>query len=83
MSIIYKHFFFPHPTLFSLEASNIVVLICNVQNTVVWFDLWCLGHSTQYWKDPETFDPSRFIDENGQNSKYSFLQQFGAGKYTS
>lgn len=43
--------------------------------------LWCLGHCPEHWKEPDKFDPSRFIDENGQNTKYSFFQNFGVGKF--
>lgn len=50
------------------------------KDTVILFDLWCLGYSTEYWKEPEKFDPSRFIDDNGQCTKYKFFQPFGVGK---
>lgn len=50
------------------------------KDTVIVFDLWSVSHSTEYWKEPDKFDPSRFIDNSGQYTKFTFFQPFGVGK---
>ncbi|XP_052747017.1 cytochrome P450 306a1-like [Bicyclus anynana] len=42
--------------------------------------LWAVHMDTRVWKDPESFNPNRFIDENGQLIKPQELITFQAGK---
>lgn len=42
-------------------------------------DMWCLGHSKEFWNKPDQFDPTRFLDENGQLNKNNFFHPFGLG----
>ena len=38
----------------------------------------------EHWKDPENFDPTRFLSEDQNTIKYDeWLQPFGYGKYNS
>ncbi len=32
----------------------------------VWCNLFSLNHDPEYWEDPWTFNPERFLDEQGQ-----------------
>ncbi len=32
----------------------------------VWCDVFSLSHDPEYWEDPWTFNPERFLDEQGQ-----------------
>lgn len=50
------------------------------KDTTISINLWSLGHSEEHWKEPEVFDPNRFIDDNGQYMKYSFFHPFGLSK---
>ncbi|XP_048745587.1 steroid 17-alpha-hydroxylase/17,20 lyase-like [Ostrea edulis] len=34
--------------------------------TTVVINHWALHHDPKYWKDPEKFDPHRYLDENGK-----------------
>ncbi|OCT68777.1 cytochrome P450 1B1-like [Xenopus laevis] len=36
------------------------------QDTVVFVNQWSVNHDGSKWKNPEVFDPSRFLDEDGQ-----------------
>ncbi|XP_048758699.1 steroid 17-alpha-hydroxylase/17,20 lyase-like [Ostrea edulis] len=36
------------------------------KSTMVIINHWGLHHDPKYWKDPETFDPYRYLDENGE-----------------
>ena len=52
------------------------------QNSAVIFDLRAIHYNQNHWRDPETFDPTRFLDEDGGficPSTFSFLP-FGAGQ---
>ncbi|XP_013380043.1 steroid 17-alpha-hydroxylase/17,20 lyase [Lingula anatina] len=35
------------------------------KDTQIYINLWGLHHDERYWERPWTFDPSRFLDENG------------------
>lgn len=35
------------------------------QNSAVIFDLRAIHYKQNHWRDPETFDPTRFLDEDG------------------
>jgi len=48
----------------------------------VFFNLWSVNHDHREYADPESFDPSRWLDENGkydQKKHRSFLL-FSAGR---
>jgi cytochrome P450 len=36
------------------------------KGTTVVINYWALHHDPKYWKDPETFDPYRYLDEHGK-----------------
>ncbi|MGH7120089.1 MAG: cytochrome P450 [Acetobacteraceae bacterium] len=40
---------------------------------------WILHHHSRFWQDPYTFDPSRFLPEAPQPSRFVYLP-FGAGR---
>ncbi|XP_050399178.1 cytochrome P450 1A1 isoform X1 [Patella vulgata] len=51
----------------------------------VYINLWALHHDENIWEDPWTFNPDRFIDENGRllgpgHQKRRRLMVFGAGR---
>ncbi|XP_052704584.1 steroid 17-alpha-hydroxylase/17,20 lyase-like [Crassostrea angulata] len=64
----------------SMRLSNVVgiglphMTICDSQvggydvpkGTTVIINHWALHHDPKYWKDPEEFDPLRYLDENGK-----------------
>ncbi|TKS85280.1 Cytochrome P450 1B1 [Collichthys lucidus] len=39
------------------------------KNTVVFINQWSVNHDPTLWSNPETFDPERFLDENGTLNK--------------
>ncbi len=32
----------------------------------IWCDVFTLNHKAEYWEDPWTFNPERFLDDQGQ-----------------
>ena len=42
------------------------------QDTIVFVNLWAINHDERVFKDPFKFDPSRFIDENGEVNRARF-----------
>ncbi|XP_026165510.1 cytochrome P450 1B1 [Mastacembelus armatus] len=39
------------------------------KNTVVFINQWSINHNPSIWSHPETFDPERFLDQNGALNK--------------
>lgn len=49
-----------------LTADDVVVDgIFIPKNTVVLFNIWAVHNDTAYWKEPELFKPSRYLNEDG------------------
>jgi cytochrome P450 len=42
------------------------------QDTIIFVNLWAINHDERVFKEPFKFDPSRFIDENGEVSRARF-----------
>ena len=42
------------------------------QDTIIFVNLWAINHDERVFKDPFKFDPSRFIDENGEINRARF-----------
>uniref|UniRef100_A0A1B6LKL5 Cytochrome P450 n=1 Tax=Graphocephala atropunctata TaxID=36148 RepID=A0A1B6LKL5_9HEMI len=42
----------------------------------------CFGYDTKYWKDPEEFNPQRFLNADGQYTRPSIMPTFGLGQRT-
>lgn len=55
------------------------------QGTVLFYNLYSIYNDKDYWKDPETFRPERFLTENGEidQSKSERIMNtvFGLGNY--
>ncbi len=32
----------------------------------IWCDIYSMNHDPEYWEDPWTFNPDRFLDDEGQ-----------------
>ncbi|XP_046567893.1 cytochrome P450 2C7-like [Haliotis rubra] len=55
------------------------------KGTTVVYNIWRVHHEETFWEKPFTFDPNRFLDENGQllppdDEKRQRLIPFGTGK---
>ncbi|KAG8444187.1 hypothetical protein GDO86_009391 [Hymenochirus boettgeri] len=52
------------------------------KNTVVFVNQWSVNHDPQKWPNPEEFNPSRFLDDNGllNKDKVSNVMIFSVGK---
>ncbi|CAB3989964.1 steroid 17-alpha-hydroxylase 17,20 lyase-like [Paramuricea clavata] len=42
------------------------------QDTIIFVNLWAINHDERVFKEPFKFDPSRFIDENGEVNRARF-----------
>lgn len=51
------------------------------KDTMALVSLYSLHMDEQYWKDPFTFRPDRFIDECGQFVQHEYFLPFGLGKW--
>ncbi|XP_043930120.1 cytochrome P450 1B1-like [Protopterus annectens] len=55
----------PHAT-----TANVVIDGFEIpKDTVVFINQWSVNHDEKKWKDPGTFNPSRFLDDNGSIDK--------------
>ena len=50
------------------------------KNTLIWSILYHIMRDPDYWTDPDTFKPERFIDSNGKIIKEERFVPFGIGK---
>ncbi|KAG1650351.1 Cytochrome P450 2D19 [Nymphon striatum] len=50
------------------------------KNSFIMFNLYSLHRDPQLWKNPEEFDPTRFIDSDGKVFRPPHLSPFGNGK---
>ncbi|KAK7865451.1 hypothetical protein R5R35_002329 [Gryllus longicercus] len=50
------------------------------KDTVALPSLWCVLHDKEHWGDPQSFRPSRFIDDDGMLIKDEIFIPFGIGK---
>ncbi|KAL0393943.1 UNVERIFIED_CONTAM: putative (S)-N-methylcoclaurine 3'-hydroxylase isozyme 2 [Sesamum latifolium] len=69
--------FLPHSAQSTCEVMNYTV----PENSLVFVNLWAIGHDPTVWEDPFSFRPERFLNSNldykGQD--FEFLP-FGAGR---
>ena len=52
------------------------------KGTTIFPNLHRITRSSQYFEDPNTFNPERFLDENGKYAKIDQNVPFGVGKYS-
>ncbi len=50
------------------------------ENTVVFINNHYSNFSTDYWEDPDKFDPNRFIDDSGKMKKPQHFLPFSTGR---
>ena len=69
----------PHATTKDAKINGYVI----PKGTLVFPDLWSVSRDMAIWKNPEIFDPNRFLTDDGKtfDKKKSFLMlAFGCGK---
>ncbi len=52
------------------------------KGTTVMSNLYSVHRDTRVWKDPYTFNPERFLDEDGKVHRIEQLIPFSMGEYT-
>lgn len=52
----------PHMTICDSQVGGYDI----PKGTTVMINHWALHHDPKYWKDPDTFDPYRYLDEDGK-----------------
>ncbi|XP_065111349.1 cytochrome P450 1C2 [Paramisgurnus dabryanus] len=55
----------PHSTTSDVTIEGLRI----PKDTVVFINQWSVNHDPQKWRDPHIFNPSRFLDENGDLDK--------------
>ena len=50
------------------------------KDTMIWSILYYIMRDPDYWKDPDTFYPERFIGEDGKIIKEERFVPFGIGE---
>ncbi|KAG1679867.1 Urocanate hydratase [Nymphon striatum] len=50
-----------------------------IRSSISW-TLCSLHRNPKLWKNPESFNPNRFIDSNGKSFRPSYLMPFGSGR---
>ena len=50
------------------------------KGTMIWSILYHIMRDPEYWKDPDVFNPERFLDESGKVIKEERFVPFGIGK---
>nr|XP_032820907.1 cytochrome P450 1B1-like [Petromyzon marinus] len=77
--VSYVPFTIPHATTTDTELNGYRV----AKGTVVFVNQWSVNHDPAIWRDPERFDPSRFLDETGAALDRDLARRvmiFSAGK---
>ncbi|XP_060943196.1 cytochrome P450 1B1 [Limanda limanda] len=55
----------PHSTVTDTSIMGYTI----PKNTVIFINQWSINHDPALWSHPETFDPQRFLDQNGALNK--------------
>ena len=50
-----------------------------LQDTMIWCILYHMMRDPDYWTDPDTFNPERFLGEDGQILKEERFVPYGIG----
>ena len=66
----------PHRALSDIKVRGYKI----PKNALIWSILYYIMRDPDYWTDPETFNPDRFIDSNGKVIKEERFVPFGIGK---
>lgn len=65
---------------YRLEANGNIVQLTT--NDAVWIPIYSLQRDSNYWPEPNRFDPERFNDENRKNIHTGTYLPFGNGQRT-
>ncbi|XP_077997840.1 cytochrome P450 2F3-like [Glandiceps talaboti] len=49
------------------------------KDTMIWCNIWSAGRDPKLWKNPDEFDPTRYIDPNGKFRRPAIHIPFGLG----
>ena len=66
----------PHRALSDIKVRGYKI----PKNTLIWSILYHIMRDPEYWTNPETFNPDRFLDESGRVIKEERFVPFGIGK---
>ncbi len=67
----------PHRASAEVDLGNGMVAPAN---SLIWANLYGVHHDPTYWKDPDCFNPNRFLDDEGNFVPDERVVPFGVGK---
>ena len=68
----------PHATTEDVELEDFIL----PKGTTVMANLYSSHMDPEYWQEPDRFDPTRFLDTNGQLINHESYMPFSIGKIT-
>ena len=65
---------------YPIKQNKYKINFLQLSDTAIYGNFWAVMHDKNYWKDPETFRPERFIDSDGQFIRDDRCVPFSLGK---
>jgi len=64
--IEFKEYLIPKVSKYNIYLRHPSNVICSLQDSVLFYNLYAMYNDKSYWEDPKIFRPERFLNECGE-----------------